>query len=189
MKIIKIRKEDTIVDHYLHQTAYYNTIKATICQPLSIRRNIDCRSLFPNKSFVRVHKRVNKRQKKWFEKGFPLYGLHYDSCENIETMLSHRNIAYKHICFDIGFGKGETIFQMALDSPDTLFIGVEPYKKGIESLLSKIMQNNVKNILIFHYDVVPILLHMVPDCTLDRIQIFFPDPWQKKRLSTLWKHL
>src|SRR4051812_13265536 len=61
----------------------------------------------------------------------------------------HPNTAL-HI--EIGFGNGEHLLARAVEAPDTLFAGCEPYLNGVVSLLAKIKEQQVKNIRIHTED-------------------------------------
>ena len=48
-------------------------------------------------------------------------------------------------------------------------------------LLHIIVDDNVDNIRVYCHDAVEILRDCIPAASLDTVQIFFPDPWHKKR--------
>lgn len=81
---------------------------------------------------------------------------------------------------EIGFGGGEHLAHQAMQNPDVGFIGCEPYVNGIAGLLKHIHDNKVKNIRVFTDDV-RTLLEQVPDGSLARVFILYPDPWPKAR--------
>lgn len=82
---------------------------------------------------------------------------------------------------DIGFGIGTTLYEMAKKYPSHDFIGVEVYRAGISQLLSKVDEAGLSNVKVYHADVVEVLNSCIADESLDRIQIYFPDPWPKAR--------
>ncbi|GHM58078.1 MAG: hypothetical protein sL5_02290 [Candidatus Mesenet longicola] len=90
-----------------------------------------------------------------------------------------KTIFQKRVWLDIGFGSGENTAAQAIGNQDIIIIGCEPYLKGISSLLKKIEQNNIKNILIWPDDVKKIIIN-IADCILEKVFILFPDPWQKR---------
>lgn len=79
---------------------------------------------------------------------------------------------------EIGFGMGDFLVHQAMLHPELTFIGVEPFKTGLVSLLKKIKQNNILNIRIYH-GVVHDIIAKLP--LLSAIYILYPDPWPKKR--------
>jgi tRNA (guanine-N7-)-methyltransferase len=82
---------------------------------------------------------------------------------------------------EIGFGMGETTAKIAQSMPNSDFLGVEVHTPGVGGLLKLVEEMSLSNVRIIQHDVVDVLNHMIPDCALDGIHIFFPDPWHKKR--------
>lgn len=82
---------------------------------------------------------------------------------------------------EIGFGMGASLLTMAMQQPEKNFIGIEVHRAGIGSLLADIHDNNISNIRIIPHDAVEVLKQHIPSDSLAGIQIFFPDPWPKKR--------
>jgi tRNA (guanine-N7-)-methyltransferase len=82
---------------------------------------------------------------------------------------------------EIGFGMGETTAQIAAASPETDFIGVEVYTAGCGALLRRIADQQLTNLRIIQHDAMEVIREMIQEATLDRIQVFFPDPWPKAR--------
>jgi len=81
---------------------------------------------------------------------------------------------------EIGFGAGEHLAWQARSNPDVGFIGCEPYLNGVARLLAEMDGNNLANIRICRDDA-RLLLAGLPDASVARIFILFPDPWPKKR--------
>ncbi len=81
---------------------------------------------------------------------------------------------------EIGFGNGDFIINKAIANPNIHFIGCEVYKRGIYSLLNKIIDLNIHNISIYHGDARSLLID-IPDHFLSTLVILFPDPWHKKK--------
>ncbi len=93
---------------------------------------------------------------------------------------------------EIGFGNGESMIMMAKAEPDRNFIGIEVHRPGVGRLLHRIAEESLTNIRVINDDAVLVLQQMIPDDALDRVQLFFPDPWHKKRhhkrriVSEMW---
>lgn len=87
----------------------------------------------------------------------------------------------KPLTVEIGFGMGDSLLTMASDSPDTNFIGIEVHRPGIGKLLLGIVRQGLDNIRIINHDASEVMTHCFAEASLDRILIFFPDPWHKKR--------
>ncbi len=82
---------------------------------------------------------------------------------------------------EIGFGMGQSLVAMAAAAPATNFLGIEVHRPGVGKLLHSMAGQGVDNIRVYCHDAVEILRDCVPDASLDTIQIFFPDPWHKKK--------
>ncbi len=85
------------------------------------------------------------------------------------------------VTLEIGFGNGESLIQMARVDSERNFIGIEVHRPGVGRLLHRIEEESLQNIRCINEDAVIVLQQMVPDNSLDRLQLFFPDPWHKKR--------
>ncbi len=82
---------------------------------------------------------------------------------------------------EIGFGMGHSLVSMAAAAPETNFIGVEVHRPGVGRLLQSMAEQDVDNIRIYCHDAVEVLRDCIADASLDVVQIYFPDPWHKKR--------
>jgi tRNA (guanine-N7-)-methyltransferase len=79
---------------------------------------------------------------------------------------------------EIGFGGGEHLAAQAAANPDALLIGCEPYVNGVARLLSLIEDaENVRVVI----DDARLLLKALPEASIDRVFVLFPDPWPKTR--------
>ena len=81
---------------------------------------------------------------------------------------------------EIGFGGGEHLHGQATQNPHVEIIGCEAFINGIASLLQHIHDKPVSNIKIFPRDA-RVLTDKLPDHSIDRAFILFPDPWPKVR--------
>ena len=84
------------------------------------------------------------------------------------------------VWLEIGFGAGEHLLQQALANPHVGLIGAEPYEAGVAKLLSKIAGEPPANLRIHEGDARDIL-EALPEASLGRIFLLFPDPWPKTR--------
>ena len=82
---------------------------------------------------------------------------------------------------EIGFGMGQSLVAMAAAAPDSNFIGVEVHRPGVGKLLHSMEERGVDNIRVYCHDAVEVLRDCIPRASLDTVQIFFPDPWHKKK--------
>jgi len=81
---------------------------------------------------------------------------------------------------EIGFGGGEHLAEQAQRNPDAVMIGCEPFLNGVASVLRHIDDRGLTNVRI-HADDGRDVLNAIPDASLDRVMILFPDPWHKAR--------
>lgn len=82
---------------------------------------------------------------------------------------------------EIGFGAGENLLAQCQAQPDTDFIGLEVHRPGVGQLLHRAFEAGVENLRVSSADALIFLRERVPAGSLDQIQIWFPDPWHKKR--------
>jgi tRNA (guanine-N7-)-methyltransferase len=82
---------------------------------------------------------------------------------------------------EIGFGDGELLAGMAQDQPETDFLGIEVHRPGIGHCLLLIEKLGLGNLRLIAHDAVEVLRQQLPDASLQRVNLFFPDPWPKKR--------
>ncbi|WP_455478779.1 tRNA (guanine(46)-N(7))-methyltransferase TrmB [Bartonella sp. B10] len=88
----------------------------------------------------------------------------------------------KEVRLEIGFGGGEHLLHEMEYFPQTGFIGIEPFVNGIAKILMSIEQHkqHQARLRLYNDDAVH-LLDWLPDASLDGIDLFYPDPWTKKR--------
>lgn len=87
----------------------------------------------------------------------------------------------KHeVWLEIGFGGGEHLVHQAASHPDTGFIGCEPFINGVAMLLAAIERAGVTNLAIHAGDARD-LMDVLPDGSIARAFLLYPDPWPKTR--------
>ena len=91
------------------------------------------------------------------------------------------------LVLEIGFGNGEHLRGLALNNPDKIIIGAEPFANGVAALLSAItnesdntLLNEYKNIRIWPDDV-RLMLKDFNNIKFGEIWVLHPDPWPKAR--------
>lgn len=85
------------------------------------------------------------------------------------------------VTLEIGFGMGKSLLEMAQASPLDNFIGIEVHRPGVGKLLAGIAEQGLNNVRVCEADASLVLKEQVPENSLDRILMYFPDPWPKKR--------
>lgn len=130
------------------------------------------------RSYVLRTGRMTLAQRRGFDQGWQRWGLEYSPDEiAFDTVFGRPGPRV----LEIGFGMGQSLAEMARARPDTNFIGVEVHRPGVGRLLHSMAEHDIENIRVYCHDAVEILRDCVPDASLDTVQIFFPDPWHKKR--------
>ncbi|WP_119343099.1 tRNA (guanosine(46)-N7)-methyltransferase TrmB [Facilibium subflavum] len=130
------------------------------------------------KSFVKRAGRVTKRQKHALENFAELYTIPYQPSL---IDLSQHFPKSQPLIVEIGFGMGDSLVEMAKTLPEKNFIGIEIHEPGIGNILDRIHHDTLTNLKIMTYDAVEVFKRCITNDALDGIQIFFPDPWHKKR--------
>ncbi|MBM7066100.1 tRNA (guanosine(46)-N(7))-methyltransferase TrmB [Actibacterium sp. 188UL27-1] len=84
------------------------------------------------------------------------------------------------VWLEIGFGGGEHMVHQAALNPDVGIIGCEPFINGVAMLLGKIRQAGVDNVAVHPGDARD-LFDVLPDGSIARAFLLYPDPWPKAR--------
>ncbi|ABM45255.1 tRNA (guanine-N(7)-)-methyltransferase [Bartonella bacilliformis Peru38] len=88
----------------------------------------------------------------------------------------------KEIRLEIGFGGGEHLCHEMARFPQTGFIGVEPFINGMAKMLMYLEKyTQHQNHLRLYDDDATYLLDWLPEESLNGIDLFYPDPWPKKK--------
>lgn len=85
------------------------------------------------------------------------------------------------VVLEIGFGMGDSLLAMAQHEPDKNFVGIEVYPPGAGRLVNRAAEQGLSNLRIYLADAMDVLDDCIPDGSLDRVQLYFPDPWHKKK--------
>ena len=86
----------------------------------------------------------------------------------------------ENLRLEIGFGGGEHLVHRAGENPATGFLGVEPFVNSMAKLLAQVSEQQLDNIRV-HDDDATQLLDWMPEASIDRIDLLYPDPWPKKK--------
>ena len=97
-----------------------------------------------------------------------------------EEEISNIFTCQKHIVLEIGFGDGENLINSAKINSNFFYIGADPFLNTTAKCLSKILQHEIKNIVIWPDDIRKIL-KFFPNNSISEIKMLFPDPWPKKK--------
>ncbi|MGH8557824.1 MAG: tRNA (guanosine(46)-N7)-methyltransferase TrmB [Methylococcales bacterium] len=127
----------------------------------------------PIRSFVRRQGRITVAQNEALEKLWPLYGL-----DSEPEMIFGRQAP---LIVEIGFGNGDNLAANAAENPQNNYLGIEVHKPGIGHLMNILANREIDNVRIFQGDAIDILRDKIADGSIAGINLFFPDPWPKKR--------
>lgn len=130
------------------------------------------------RSFVIRAGKITAGQKKAFETLWPVYGLSLFTGKIDPQVIFGRTAP---LVLEIGFGMGDSLFQMAKQEPEKNFIGIEVHPPGVGRLMNLAHQENLTNLRVYMADAMDVLEDCIPDESVDRLQLYFPDPWHKKK--------
>jgi tRNA (guanine-N7-)-methyltransferase len=130
------------------------------------------------RSFVRREGRLTPGQEKALNKLWPEFGIEEEGGVLNLDLLFGRN-APKVI--EIGFGNGASLAEMAKAHPENDYLGIEVHRPGVGQLLMHIEEQGLTNLRVACTDAVEFLKNRIADNALSRLQLYFPDPWHKKR--------
>lgn len=130
------------------------------------------------RSFVKREGRLTKGQAKALEAFWPTMGLAHGQGKLNLTDVFGRSAP---LVLEIGFGMGKSLVEMAANEPDKDFIGIEVHRPGVGTCMAEAHERGVTNLRVYEHDAVEVLADCIDDQSIDRLQLFFPDPWHKKR--------
>ncbi|WP_419420225.1 tRNA (guanosine(46)-N7)-methyltransferase TrmB [Legionella sp. D16C41] len=130
------------------------------------------------KSFVLRAGRISKRQQLALDNWLDQYLLIIDDKQwDFATIFGRQ----AEIIVEIGFGMGASLIRMAEQNPDKDFIGIEVHRAGVGSLVADLYEKKINNVRVVMCDAVTVFKQQISPNTLNGVQVFFPDPWHKKR--------
>ncbi len=130
------------------------------------------------KSFVRREGRLTKGQEQALTECWQSMGIDFSDIQlNWQHVFGNSN----PVVLEIGFGMGASLVEMAKQSPEKNFLGIEVHTPGVGACLMAARDAGVTNLRVICHDAVEIFERMLPEQSLDTVQLFFPDPWHKKR--------
>lgn len=136
------------------------------------------RSIRGVRSFVRRQGRLTKGQQQAMDNYWSQMGVEYQPQPIDLNELFGREAP---LVLEIGFGMGSSLVTMASCFPQQNFLGIEVHSPGVGACLNAAHQAGITNLRIICHDAVEVLKYMIPDNALRMVQLFFPDPWHKKR--------
>ncbi len=130
------------------------------------------------RSFVKRAGRMTPSQEHALEHYWPLYGLTLDKGPlNFTEIFGNDH----PVIMEIGFGMGDSLSTMAATMPDNNYIGIEVHRPGVGRLLNNLATQDLGNVRVFCDDAIEVMAQCIADESLGGVQLFFPDPWHKKK--------
>jgi tRNA (guanine-N7-)-methyltransferase len=155
----------------------------------------------PVRSFVLREGRLTTGQQRAFDELWPKFGVDWrpDTPFNTAALFERE----QPVVLEIGFGNGESLAAQASAMPERNFLGLEVHRPGVGHLLLRIEALGLTNLRVMRQDAQALLRSRpdgvsgagsaaaaggsgeptpgLPDASLAGVQLFFPDPWPKKR--------
>jgi tRNA (guanine-N7-)-methyltransferase len=130
------------------------------------------------RSFVRRPGRLTTAQRRALEQLLPRFGVPSDAHAIDLDALFGRHAAR---VLDIGFGDGEALVTCAANYPQIDYLGVEVHEPGVGHLLLLLEKTGLTNVRVIVRDAADVVREQLDDAAFDAVNLFFPDPWPKKR--------
>lgn len=130
------------------------------------------------RSFVRRAGRMTESQQKALAELWPAYGIDFrESLLDLDAIFGRS----AERILEIGFGNGDTLVQTAGERSDVDFLGIEVHEPGVGHCLIMARKAGITNLRVISHDAIEVLQHQLAAGSLARINLYFPDPWPKKR--------
>lgn len=130
------------------------------------------------RSFVKREGRLTKGQAHALDNHWQDMGLnHKNGMIDSKALFGNDN----PVVLEIGFGMGKSLVEMAKNAPELNYIGVEVHRPGVGACIALAVEQGVENLKVYEHDAIEILADCIADGSLETVQLFFPDPWHKKK--------
>jgi len=130
------------------------------------------------KSYIKREGRITKGQAQALENHWGDMGLsHENGLIDPVDLFGNNN----PVVLEIGFGMGKSLVEMAKNAPDKNFIGVEVHRPGVGACIALAAAEGVTNLKVYEHDAIEVLADCIAEQSLTTVQLFFPDPWHKKK--------
>lgn len=133
------------------------------------------------RSFVLREGRLTPGQQRALDELWPQWGISIDETTPRPLDLPSLFGRKAPVTLEIGFGNGASLATMAQNDPDTDYIGIEVHRPGVGHLLMHIEERALSNLRVINHDAVEVMENHIPPDSLDRVLVFFADPWPKKK--------
>lgn len=130
------------------------------------------------RSFVRRSGRQTASQTRALEELWPDYGIEFEIGSLDFAAIFGRDAER---VLEIGFGNGDSLVQLAAEQAERDFIGIEVHEPGVGHCMIAARESGITNLKLIIHDAIEVLEKQIPENSLARINLYFPDPWPKKR--------
>jgi tRNA (guanine-N7-)-methyltransferase len=132
----------------------------------------------PIRSYVRRAGRLTPSQQRALDELWPDFGVDFEpQLLNFDRLFGRK----APLVLEIGFGNGESLVQQAAESPGNDYLGIEVHDPGVGHCLIAAHDAGISNLKLIVHDAIEVLEAQIPSASLHRINLYFPDPWPKKR--------
>ena len=132
----------------------------------------------PIRSFVQRTGRITEAQRRAFDALWQYYGIDYSDQPLDLAAVFGRDA---HCTLEIGFGAGTSLVTTAARYPEQDFLGIEVHEPGVGRCMREAHEAGVANLKVICHDAIEVLRDQIGDNSIDVFNLFFPDPWHKKR--------
>ena len=132
----------------------------------------------PIRSFVRRTGRLTSGQQRALDERWDDYGLDFTPQVIDRVTIFGRDAP---LTLEIGFGNGESLVAQASATASHDFIGVEVHEPGVGRCIMHAAAAELRNLRVISHDAIDVLQQQIPANSLRRVNLYFPDPWPKKR--------
>ena len=122
---------------------------------------------------------MSAAQERAFAELWPRFGVDWPPGTRLDLSALFGN--HRPVVLEIGFGNGDSLAEMAAAAPEINWLGVEVHGPGVGHLLLEIERRGLTNLRVLRHDAVELLAQGLGPGVLERVQLFFPDPWPKRR--------
>jgi len=122
--------------------------------------------------------RLTPGQTRALERHWPKFGRTIDD-GMLNLQKQFPNDGPLHL--EIGFGMGDSLAEQARSNPSVNYVGIEVHRPGVGHILMLIDDYDLDNLCLYSEDSIDVLTEVIPRESLDVVQVFFPDPWHKKK--------
>jgi len=100
---------------------------------------------------------------------------------DVGELLQPEYLEAKPLYLEIGCGHGDFLVRQARRDPVGNYIGIEIVSFFAESAAKQAENQNLHNVLILNQNANDLMEQVLPDASVDKIFILYPDPWPKSR--------